>query len=573
MINAILLILSIILGFLPILVSYIQKRRKKEDFILRENIPVFIASFFLIIGCLTRVLCLDLLPGGLNQDEASSGYEAYSIMTYGIDRNGMSYPIHLISWGSGQNAAYSYFCIPFLKVISNPEIALRLPMALAGCLSLFLTYYVIKSFTDEKIGCLTLSFLAINPWHIMKSRWALESNLFPEMVLLGVLLLLLAIRKKNYFAFYLSSFVLALSSYSYGTSYFFLFFFVLIFLVYLLIKKIFPWYQILGYLMTLFVICIPIILFLYINMFDKETIHLLFFDIPKLNVDRFHAVTSIFSSQFLKDGIKNLKNGLLLLWKQDDGFPWNSTSYFGTLYIFTLPFSVLGLFRNLFRDRKEKLTCDLDPKTVTKDAYSFLLKDWLLVSLMMLFIISSNINRINIIWFPLIFLGVEGILLVLSFFKKKEIRIGLSSSLATLYLSSFVCFYSYYAGYWNQNRIKVNFYSSFKEALLYSESIEHNTTYISPRANYTLVLYYTKYDTRKYIDTVVKKNPGADFETISSFGSYVFSLPKNLTEGNTYIVFNWEPTYSDEAKEKYNVKTFEYYTVIDTTGKRDGDKR
>lgn len=566
MINGILIVLSLVFSSIPLMVSYFQHRRKKLRFVLSENIPLCVATIFLMIGCLTHVAFLDLLPGGLNQDEASSGYDAFSIMTYGIDRNGMSYPVHLIAWGSGQNAAYSYLCIPFLKVMSNTEIALRLPMALSGCLSLFVFYYVIKFMKEEKTATLSLCFLAINPWHIMKSRWALESNLFPEMVFLAVLLLLVSIRKRNYIFFYLSAILFALSSYSYGTSYFFLFFFVIFFLVYLLVKKVFAWYHVLLYLLTIGVLCIPIMLFLYINIFDKETMHILFFDIPKLKVDRFHAVTSIFSSNFLKDGINNLKNGLALLFTQNDGLPWNSIPFFGTLYLFTIPFSILGLFKGFTKSYKDRMLAGIDRKVVMKDTYSFIVKDWLIVSLMMMFILSSNINRINIIWFPLILLSIDGISLFVSLFDKKEkAKLIAKSSISTLYIASFISFFSYYSIYWNKNRIEPNFYYSFKEALLYSESIEHETTYISSRANYTLVLYYTKYNTRDYVDSVVFTNPGSAFENVKSFSGYVFSLPSKLEKGNTYIIYNSDNTYSEAKLSKYHVERFQYYSVVDTT--------
>ncbi len=41
----------------------------------------------LIIGMLIRIVGIDSMPNALNCDEASSGYEAFSILNYGIDRN------------------------------------------------------------------------------------------------------------------------------------------------------------------------------------------------------------------------------------------------------------------------------------------------------------------------------------------------------------------------------------------------------------------------------------------------------------------------------------------------------
>lgn len=41
----------------------------------------------LIIGMLIRIFGIADMPNALNCDEASAGYEAFSILNYGIDRN------------------------------------------------------------------------------------------------------------------------------------------------------------------------------------------------------------------------------------------------------------------------------------------------------------------------------------------------------------------------------------------------------------------------------------------------------------------------------------------------------
>ncbi len=33
--------------------------------------------------------------------------------------------------------------------------------------------------------------MIVNPWHIMKSRWALESNIAPDIILIGICFLIL----------------------------------------------------------------------------------------------------------------------------------------------------------------------------------------------------------------------------------------------------------------------------------------------------------------------------------------------------------------------------------------------
>ena len=59
---------------------------KIKEFIFKNKFNILIIVI-LIIGILVRIVGITEFPQGLNQDEASSGYEAYSLLTEGIDRN------------------------------------------------------------------------------------------------------------------------------------------------------------------------------------------------------------------------------------------------------------------------------------------------------------------------------------------------------------------------------------------------------------------------------------------------------------------------------------------------------
>ena len=71
----------------------------------------------LVLGVFARTWEYGHLPPGLNADEASIGVEAYDLAHFGVDRNGVSYPVHFIAWGSGQNALYGYILIPFVAAL------------------------------------------------------------------------------------------------------------------------------------------------------------------------------------------------------------------------------------------------------------------------------------------------------------------------------------------------------------------------------------------------------------------------------------------------------------------------
>lgn len=217
----------------------------KRDFCMIEDKEKLKKSVFrglliaiFIVGVFVRVYSIDKMPNALNVDEASSGYDAFSIMKYGVDRNGNSYPVVLYAWGSGQSVLYSLISIPFIAMFGLTEFSTRIAMAIIGSISLIAIYFLLKNiFDDKKIAIIGMAFFAICPWHIMKSRWGMDCNLFPDLILFAVLFLILGIKKKKSMWQILSFVMLGISSYSYATSYLFLPIFVGITLGYLIYKK------------------------------------------------------------------------------------------------------------------------------------------------------------------------------------------------------------------------------------------------------------------------------------------------------------------------------------------------
>ena len=226
------ILVSLIISSVPFLIYFKSKDRNREKFI-----SSILSSTILLIGCLIRMVYIEVYPIGLNQDESSIGYEAYSVLNYGIDRNGQSFPIHFIAWGSGQNALYGYLIIPFIKMFGVSNFSLRFPMALIGCITLLVSYFLFRKAFDDYKGVIMLFIIAIIPWHILKSRWGLESNLFPDLIFYALTLLYfgVATNKKRYYI--LASVILGLATYSYGTSYLFVPVFLIITYLYLILIK------------------------------------------------------------------------------------------------------------------------------------------------------------------------------------------------------------------------------------------------------------------------------------------------------------------------------------------------
>src|SRR5215471_1105110 len=150
----------------------------------------------LILGLALAVRLYDFgsVPPGLNQDEASTGYDTWAVMHYGIDRNGFHLPMMFVSWGSGMYALPGYLAMPFYAVLGFSVDSLRTVNLIAGLASVPALYLVVRETGDRTLALIAAFLLAISPWHIMISRWGLDSNLLPAVFLFGVLFLLRASR-------------------------------------------------------------------------------------------------------------------------------------------------------------------------------------------------------------------------------------------------------------------------------------------------------------------------------------------------------------------------------------------
>jgi 4-amino-4-deoxy-L-arabinose transferase-like glycosyltransferase len=169
------------------------------------------------LAFLLRIVWLDKYPAGFTADEASLGYDAYSILKTGKDQWGQGFPLALRSFGDFKLPIYTYLTIPSVAVLSLTEFAVRLPGAILGTLAVLVGYFLTKKlFNNEKIG-LTASFLlAISPWHLSLSRGALEANLTTFFLPLGILLFLEGIEKKKYLI--LSALIFGLNLFTYHSA-------------------------------------------------------------------------------------------------------------------------------------------------------------------------------------------------------------------------------------------------------------------------------------------------------------------------------------------------------------------
>jgi 4-amino-4-deoxy-L-arabinose transferase-like glycosyltransferase len=140
----------------------------------------------LLIGAVLRLALLGRVPAGLNADEASSGVEALSLLQTGMDRWGDPWPVWFPAWGSGMNPLYTYLALPVVSVFGLSVTSLRAVGAVFGVLTLPVAYRATRIYFGRDAALLAMALLAALPWHVMSSRWALDSNLLPLFFTLGL---------------------------------------------------------------------------------------------------------------------------------------------------------------------------------------------------------------------------------------------------------------------------------------------------------------------------------------------------------------------------------------------------
>ena len=512
------------------------------------------------------------VPIDINQDEAFAGYNTYTLIHNGKDSIGNTMPMYLTAWGSGMNALESYLAIPFVAVFGLHVWTIRIVPLLVALFSLVVIYRIGREFMKNDIFALFSLFIAgVMPWHIMISRWALESNLAPGFLLFGLYFFLKGMEKEKYYM--LSALFYGLALYSYATIWVVLPFILLAQVLYAIVKRRlrFTRYTVIAGVI-LAILALPAMLFLLVNKDIIGEIRTPFFTIPKLVAFRENEIS-------LANIPENLKTMFHILWTQSDGLPWNSTEEYGLLYHISAPFTISGLIAVLvppvirfrkwlnrgiatgnWKSKNEKKSTE--PGTIS---LSFFLIVWLLAGLVVGALISVNVNRINLIFPPLIALTAYGLYMVFAHFT--WIRERLVWLPVLVYLFMFVRFEMYYFTDY-KDEVNEHFCVGIEETMNYlnNELAPFEHVIITPNISYARVLFYDKTDLNTYLDTVEYVNYPAAYMDVSSFGRYDFTIDMDF-EADGESVYVLDHSYDESVlvesmdKKGYMLRDFGRYVV------------
>jgi len=517
--------------------------------------------FILLLAFFLRFYELGENPPSLTWDEASWGYNAYSLGIDGRDEFGRFLPLdYLESFGDFKPPLYAYLDIIPVKIFGLNELAVRFPSAFFGVLTVLITFFLVRKLfkTNKNVEIIALAssfILAISPWHIMLSRAAFEANVATFFIVTGIWLFLEAIEKRKWFLlFSISSFILSL--YTFNTAR------VVVPLLILLLSfgfrsKLFKIKE--ASIVSVFLavlLVLPTIKFLLtpqaglrfkeVNIFsDIKVVQTANQEILNDNNASWskiiHNRRFAYGVEFLKHYFDNLSPSFLFI--RGDGNPKFSTQDVGQLYIWELPFLLAGaLF--LFRKR---------------EGYWWIIPSWLLIGILPAATARETPHALRIETTLPTFQIIVAYGLVIIFNKLSSIKLKekikyliYSAFLFLLVFNVFYYLHGYYAHY--RREYSREWQYGYKDAIVYVQKNEKDYKKIIFTEElgrpYIYFLFHLKYDPKKFRNEAIIEREALGFVHVRSFGKYEFTKDFNSVKTDYKSLFINTPSGVPEGAEK-----------------------
>jgi 4-amino-4-deoxy-L-arabinose transferase-like glycosyltransferase len=429
------------------------------------------------------------LPASVYWDEASIGYNAYSIATDLKDEWGNFLPVHFRAFGEFKLPVYIYSVVPFVKIFGLNAFSVRLPAVIYSLGTLVLTYLLVGKITGKKwTGVLAGFILSVSPWFFIFSRAGYEAGAGLSFFLLGTYLFLFIEKRRLFLFLGILSFIL--SFYSYNS-------FRVIIPIWLVI--LFTYYvgRIKDKKKYLVVTFFSILLFL-LSLIPVYRLYK--FDAGGV---RFAQVEITNKFDFFKNYAKHFDPKFLF--EDGDTNPRSQIPGHGQLYLIDIPLAILGVFV-IFKKRSFLFLMPLlflliapIPASLTRESPHALRSILAVPAFVMInaigvwYIAEKRISK----KFSVIFISVISIIYYLSF---------------ELYAMDFVLKY--------QNLTKHDWQYEYKEIFINQKSGVVTDKYAQP---YIFALFYQKIPPSEFRSSV-KYNPVDKwgFSLVSSFNDFQF---------------------------------------------------
>ena len=117
------------------------------------------------------------VPNSLSDDEATVGYNAYSILTTGKDEFGKAFPLAFRFFGAYTPPLYVYLVIPFIKLFGLTASSLRVLSGIVTLVGVLVIYRFVRKlalFSSPATALLAALIFATSPWVIFYARIGYE---------------------------------------------------------------------------------------------------------------------------------------------------------------------------------------------------------------------------------------------------------------------------------------------------------------------------------------------------------------------------------------------------------------
>lgn len=498
----------------------------------KKSLTWFLPFLLLLLGAFLRLFRLGSVPGGMHQDESFVAWNAFAILHEGIDSAGHHLPVYMADWGDGHSALYVWLLIPVLALNGghcSPFLS-RLPQAVVSVFTLWSVYQLIKCLFNRKLALWSLFLLAICPWHIMMSRWGLDANLAPGFLIFGLTFFVKGLEQEKYLL--LSGLFYGLSLYCYAVIWPVVPVMLFLQIVYCLAHKklrIDRWS--LGASLILFVMAVPLLLFVMVNSGMISEIVLPFMTIPRMSGYRGSEIALTLSGMW-----GNLRTALSLLWHQNTGGVFDILLPWGLFYDIGRIFIVIGTFSllvHLFRGFRERKFCP-----------EYFLFVQLAGGALTCLLVTAILHQINALYIPLVLSEAYGVWTVTELIlrEKKALAKYISCGIVLIYLLCLTLFQKdYYTDY--RELVSAWFAEGVDDCVDYAleQCSSHHIDTITAEmgTQWPRLLLYTETLPSQYLSTVIYDNAPnpASFEIDGGIRIHMGIDTGNIDHESIYIIY------------------------------------
>ena len=543
------------------------KGKKKDGPVISDRTAGIFFIIIMILSSFLRLYRLGDVPYGLQQDEASIGYDAFTLAEYGIDRNGYHWPVYPITWGCGGGSPLLiYINVVTTALFGTGILKLRLVPAICGILTVALFYGALRlSLSQHKFrneaSLLGALFLAVCPWHVILSRWSLDCNIMPFNLMMSVYLFLMAAKKKSTLFYCLSAAAFSVCMYSYGAATIVVPIFLLLICIYCVRLKVLSIKQLLYSLLTFMIVFLPLLVFYGVNYLGLPEIVTDYICFNRFTAARTGEAFISPGGSFFANLVSNLKSMVLAVTVGDEKHTLaHYYPGYASLFEFTFPITFLGLVVSVLQLIKGKRGDGSNDLYLVGNAIFLFLTA---ANIILEIVIVPDISRMVMMFIPFIYFFVRGAVFVLDSSKTLFIAI------ACILMVGALSFTKDYFTRFNEWSISI-YMPGYGEAIKRAYEIAGDermiySTYEGLSSPFMLALYYNEYDPHKFYTTVEYKDPEAEFRVAKSFGNFMFELPGDEGEkalaGDVFVVATSQRNLFD-GFEGLNTEKFGGYLVV-----------